>query len=182
MPSSSSEDIPPAQCLPPEILDYIFFLSCDISLPTRFYSVEDYRAGILLPDSTPATQFSIFTLSHVCTRWQEVSLNNPNLWSRITVLGRLKDLNEAKINSYLSLIQLHLERSRQQPLDLVIEFSDSFAESQDDEPLQLPESLYKQAHDFLPVYKLFFAEAHRWQNVHICVYRKLFGWPGESPD
>jgi hypothetical protein len=70
----------------------------------------------------------------------------------------------------------------------MVEFSDSFAESQDDEPLNVPEDIYEKARDFLPVYQLFFSEAHRWRNVHICVYRDLFRvhssenlWPTSFP-
>ncbi|KAF5343093.1 hypothetical protein D9758_016024 [Tetrapyrgos nigripes] len=174
--------------LPAELLEEVFSNCCDLSRPTNFRGasgnhVQDSRAATL----NGMNELSALAVSHVCTRWREILLFSPKLWSRVEIHGRLEDLTDTQVLSTLSLTKLYLERSKQLPLDIVIEFLDTFP--MDHEPICISDSQYEKARALLPMYKLFFAEAHRWRNVSISVYCELFGrrfwddspWPDKFP-
>ncbi|KAF5373176.1 hypothetical protein D9758_001632 [Tetrapyrgos nigripes] len=183
---SSNTFLPPIQRLPPELLQCIFPLCCDLLLPTEFHTISK-RREIEDVRSPSFIHLSALALSHVCTRWRDISLSDSDLWSRVEIRGWLEDLTTNKVSSIASLTALYLERSKQRHLAIVVEFYDSFFGSKGDSDLiHLSDGLYEKARSFLPVYKLLFYEARRWRNVHICVHRTLslsqpFLWPKRFP-
>ncbi|KAF5343113.1 hypothetical protein D9758_016019 [Tetrapyrgos nigripes] len=183
--SQNATSLPPIQSLPAEILDDLFCICCDLSLPIGFDFSSTYRQLSPSSDSSESIQLTALALNHVCTRWRDITLANPKLWSRVEIRGLLEKLTNDNVDSILLLTKLYLDRSEQRELDIVVEFWDTFYA--EDEPLEISEALYSQARTFLPVYKAFFDEAHRWRNVFICVCREIFGpnhydtWPERLP-
>ncbi|KAJ3502901.1 hypothetical protein NLJ89_g8681 [Agrocybe chaxingu] len=74
------------------------------------------------PDLSPSISYdatnSPFTLAQVCSRWHNVALSFPNLWSTITI-------SNPRTQAHLSHTILWLKRSAGQPLDLTILAVDS---------------------------------------------------------
>ncbi|KAF5381170.1 hypothetical protein D9757_009426 [Collybiopsis confluens] len=96
------EVISPIHRLPNEILSQIFPGVCD-NIDTR-YAIE--RCGI----STPP-----FWLSAVCYRWRSLCLADSRLWATLVInCGKKQDIRTAE------LLDLFIERSKQQPLRLNI--------------------------------------------------------------
>ncbi|KAK7451254.1 hypothetical protein VKT23_012594 [Stygiomarasmius scandens] len=131
--------------------------------------------------------FPALTLTHVCSRWRDIALSNPSFWSRMELRVQLENATDKSISAALFIIELCLARSGQSPLDLVIEFTDIFF--QRDETFDLTEELYQICFGFLPIYRIFFDQAHRWRNAHLFLPRNFFGprwylnadWPEYFP-
>ncbi|KAF5329138.1 hypothetical protein D9758_017157 [Tetrapyrgos nigripes] len=103
--------ISPIQNLPPELLSEIFMLTCDPAGSNEFGSAYWVPSG--KPRHRPA-----FQLSTVCSRWRQVALSTPGLWSK---------MNISFVHSWPSwipsAIETCLQRSRQVPLALSLEGS-----------------------------------------------------------
>ncbi|KAF9810052.1 hypothetical protein IEO21_07134 [Rhodonia placenta] len=101
----------PCDKLPVELLAHIFYLGL-VYLPD---ASEEGRSG-------PCPQYNAHTVkalpseivvSHVCSRWRNIALNTPKLWTQIN-LSRLIIYN--KVGSYL-------ERSQNSPVDISLRLS-----------------------------------------------------------
>ncbi|TCD68098.1 hypothetical protein EIP91_011551 [Steccherinum ochraceum] len=87
----------PVARLPPEILSHIFALYAAITQDYWTYSRRK------------VSQYDWIAITHVCHRWREDALGNPNLWSNIqTSFSSVKWVDE------------YLARSKQSALDVVI--------------------------------------------------------------
>ncbi|KAK7451272.1 hypothetical protein VKT23_012612 [Stygiomarasmius scandens] len=171
--------------LPPEILQHIFSFFCAIFQPLKFSSFPKQSSSILAADDFDSVP--PLTLSHVCFLWRSILLSDTILWSRFEFRARLENIASDKIDSLLSLCNLVLSRSGQQPLDLVVEFTDPIFV---DETAELPWEMYDKCHRLLPVYKALFQHAHRWRNVCLFLRRDMFSlsqyhrnpvWPETFP-
>ncbi|KAF5351365.1 hypothetical protein D9758_008057 [Tetrapyrgos nigripes] len=173
--------------IPPELLQHIFSLSCDIRLPSGFGVTDTLRHPLR---TSHLNQLSALTLSHVCRRWHKILLSCPILWSKVEMRGCLGDLDERKIEACWFYTKLYLERSKALPLTIILEFVDTFSEDDGDNIVQLSEDLHQKAQAFLPVYKLLFGSASRWRSLHICVparilhvdpFSERYLWPDRLP-
>ncbi|KAK7451273.1 hypothetical protein VKT23_012613 [Stygiomarasmius scandens] len=174
--------VPHIQCLPLELLDYIFYIYCGISFPIGFQTLGLTWELSQVPEST----FPALILTHVCSRWRDIALSNPSLWSRIELREPLDDTADKIISSLQHLVELYLTRSRQSPLDLVIEFTNYIF--QYTEVVELPKEKYDVCLRLLSIYNLFFTEAHRWRNAYLCLPLRFFepnwsldNWPKHFP-
>ncbi|KAK7451248.1 hypothetical protein VKT23_012587 [Stygiomarasmius scandens] len=183
--------------LPPEILDNVFYFYCEGDLPIGFHTIlctdataKPYRSIKESPHPKPFYPLAL-TLSHVCSRWRDVALSDPSLWSRIELRAQLMDATDETISSLLSLIDLCLARSRESPLDFLIEFTDTFFQQR--ESVIFSKEANEQFLKFVPIYKLFVDHSHRWRNVHLFLTWRLCGdqwrddvdvlidWPRQFP-
>jgi len=63
-----------------------------------------------------------FMLSHVCSRWRNLALSTPKLWSRLGLhLSTGKDGSVKRLLSMCYFTELFLERSGEMPLDIALE-------------------------------------------------------------
>ncbi|KAK7451289.1 hypothetical protein VKT23_012629 [Stygiomarasmius scandens] len=161
-----SEPTSHIQRLPPELLEHIFYVYCGISLPIGFHTI---RSTDWKPSQPSESNFRALDLTQVCSRWRVIALSNPTLWSRIELRRQLESVTDKTIASFLSIAKLYLGRSGQLPLDLVVEFTDTFF--QQNEHLEISIELDDICRRFLPIYGLFFDQAHRWRNTHLFIPR-----------
>lgn len=81
----------PINWLPPELLIHIFTAFCDL-------------------DFTESAQRAPLTLSHVCRKWQNITIHTPHLWRRV--------LMEMFTDSEHNIVQTQLKRSATVPLEI----------------------------------------------------------------
>ncbi|KAF8996420.1 hypothetical protein BDQ17DRAFT_1364403 [Cyathus striatus] len=118
--------------LPNEILSYIFLIACESS------SGEE---------SDPVT------LSHVCRRWGHVALSTGKIWTRIVLTYPCSP-------SQLSRALAFLDRSRQSPLDILIDLRDPDWDWEEDE--------YQSEWTELElILRSLLAHVHRWRRFEL---------------
>ncbi|KAK1228583.1 hypothetical protein PQX77_008370 [Marasmius sp. AFHP31] len=112
----------PIHRLPPELLTRVFLLSSD--LPT--FDISGGFRGDPPPTSLKPTDHP-WVSSQVCQSWRRVALNIPNLWSFISFTfpseGNIVRSMPA-LRAHCHRLQLQLQRSANQPIDVVTQTSD----------------------------------------------------------
>ncbi|KAI3604012.1 hypothetical protein WG66_000794 [Moniliophthora roreri] len=109
----------PVHRIPAEVLAQIFTFCCEKNTlkPIFVNSGIARRRRRIWVDITPAVD-----LSRVCSRWREVTLSTPRLWSSIGV-----DFDEngwkGDGDRLMRMVQLFIARSKSSPLDLQVDFS-----------------------------------------------------------
>ncbi|KAF8310402.1 hypothetical protein DL93DRAFT_2169748 [Clavulina sp. PMI_390] len=104
--------------LPPEILGIIFDLACATN---PFWDVDPHRSSIN-PAWRQNTWKSRELISLTCTRWRQVALQTPSMWSYIQVSSSKR----GKPLPQISLIRSSISRARSTPLTISIELSNQF--------------------------------------------------------
>lgn len=92
----------------PELIEQIFL-----------FAVKTDEAPPITPDALPST------LLRVCRRWRSVAIGTPVLWSEFTVShGRFENdvWDEEYAKGRIATLENWLERSKEQPLSIVLEF------------------------------------------------------------
>ncbi|KAE9407470.1 hypothetical protein BT96DRAFT_809481, partial [Gymnopus androsaceus JB14] len=123
----------PVRKIPNEILCRIFDFSCGTNVIRSSYSRDCLR---YLP---------AMTLSSICSRWRNLALILPSLWSRLSVELFWPDEESSQ---HLSLLHLYLSRSKGHPLTLDI-------------------TLTSEQSDQFPALLLLGTHSQRWKSVKI---------------
>ncbi|KAF8960830.1 hypothetical protein BDZ97DRAFT_1665313 [Flammula alnicola] len=162
--------------LPVELLSEIFTL-CTLAATETDAEDTEYSSNLINPDGLAMT----LLLSSVNRRWREVILNQANLWSNICVTAELlsspDDLGifsaESGSSPQLNAKQIVscLERSRQHPLNILIDARDenwNFIESDvgtdyGDAPIRIPFS----SEHIITVVSLLLPHISRWKSLTI---------------
>ncbi|KAJ3817582.1 hypothetical protein F5880DRAFT_41360, partial [Lentinula raphanica] len=144
----------PIRKLPNEILRWIFnfassnniFLddNCDIRGSTVF---KEYTPGVI-----PA-----LALSSVCSQWRNLASSYPEIWSRITLLMKLKVPSTTPSKGFMDTVEVFIERSGSFPLSLRIE------------SLQFPD----EANPFHPILSLVGKHTQRWSAFEFISLRAI---------
>ncbi|THU91349.1 hypothetical protein K435DRAFT_968234 [Dendrothele bispora CBS 962.96] len=141
--------------LPPELLVEIFVAACEGSTHSCINRSSDIYPG--------------FTLSFVCSRWREIVIDTPRLWSKMEIIVMNKeDLSPRKIDRIQRFVDFHWERMGSTvPLDFVLHIpSPNSAEFC--HPERWTSSSLRQ--HITPILQRFYVEAHRWRTVSISAF------------
>ncbi|KAK7451666.1 hypothetical protein VKT23_012343 [Stygiomarasmius scandens] len=159
--------------IPFELLSEIFSFACDISSPVSF-------------QGHTTTAYPATVLSHVCSHWRSWITSDSRLWSRIIIREFLNGISPERVTKIHEIVELHLTRSGELPLDIVIEFTECTAEEKN--VTHIPISLQTHGPPYLLyIYELIFNNAHRWRHVALCidltVFENMFAptWPSHFP-
>ncbi|THU83514.1 hypothetical protein K435DRAFT_971537 [Dendrothele bispora CBS 962.96] len=157
---------------PSELFFHIFSLTCDIDSPISFQTTISCGIG----------HAQILVLGQVCSRWRSIVISDSRLWSRIIIceqLGRVSPQRAMQIQAYAN---LHVTRSGNIPLDILVEFTECTANQYDTDFVT-----YTDYDELFNIYELLFAVARRWRNVALCIDLDIFGndftphWPCRFP-
>ncbi|KAK1221099.1 hypothetical protein PQX77_016146 [Marasmius sp. AFHP31] len=135
----------PVHRLPAEVLALIFSFCSE-------------APGLVHPSCCPVA----LQVVRVCGRWRDVGLGTPSLWSSIGIT--FQDWRD-KARSLMALTQLFMERSKQSPLDLWIEFGTE--DAADSDPGRESE------HPLVPVIAALSRNCSRWRSVSIRIPRSF---------
>ncbi|KAK7456502.1 hypothetical protein VKT23_010753 [Stygiomarasmius scandens] len=124
-----------------------------------------------------------FVLSHVCSRWRNIALSTPKLWSRLGLhLSTGKDGSVKRLLSMCYFTELFLERSGETPLDVALEVPSRHVDAALEWDFEIGHM------DFRPVdkiVKLFYNQSHRWRTASLSAFGPYFEdflpWPRELP-
>ncbi|KAL0572447.1 hypothetical protein V5O48_009516 [Marasmius crinis-equi] len=108
----------PVHRLPPEILAKIFCLTLDIPPSNdleEFTRIQSYSSLDPLGPS--------WVLSQVCRPWRKLALDTPSLWSFVSF--NFPNTKGQTLRSQIHRLQLQLQRSANQPLDIITRARDS---------------------------------------------------------
>ncbi|THU97708.1 hypothetical protein K435DRAFT_857384 [Dendrothele bispora CBS 962.96] len=154
--------------LPQELLAEIFRWVCaDVSLP---HPVDQRHPAFVLGD--------------VCSRWRNITLSMPILWSRIELsIVEEKDLTWMRMESMERFARLFLVRSCQSPLDIVLEIPARKYLNFDFEENSI------RMMNFVTlgrIIQLFYAQSCRWRTASLSAWKRFFQngtlpWPEELP-
>ncbi|KAJ8095189.1 hypothetical protein PM082_010411 [Marasmius tenuissimus] len=133
----------PVHRLPAEVLALIFSFCSE-------------APGLVRPSCCPVA----LQVVRVCGRWRDVGLGTPSLWSSIGIA--FQDWRD-KAKSLIALTQLFMERSKQSPLDLWIEFGTEDAAESDPG--------HESGHPFMPVIAALSRNCGRWRSLTIRIPR-----------
>ncbi|KAJ7189150.1 hypothetical protein C8R46DRAFT_1244697 [Mycena filopes] len=114
----------PVRRLPTELLAQIFDL-CAPSTASLVTSADDPADEL----ERVARKY-LLDLSQVCSRWHEVAMNTPRLWSTVALDTCRWDACSASTETLLSLVGLGLNRSGEHPLTLSLAVADDPVQSQ----------------------------------------------------
>ncbi|KAJ7760890.1 hypothetical protein DFH07DRAFT_1021424 [Mycena maculata] len=104
------DSIAPIRKLPVEILCKIFAEACVLDR-----NAADERASLARAD--------LLRLSRVCSRWHDIVMDSPHLWSTIQIKGDLWPKDPDLAAPFLRLLELALERTASHPLYLSLSIS-----------------------------------------------------------
>ncbi|KAF9049663.1 hypothetical protein BDZ89DRAFT_1006531 [Hymenopellis radicata] len=174
--------VPPSGCpvntLPNELLAYIFFLGMKMQEETEEMGDDDDEDELFddfdiedVDDDDdddlfePEPPFQVL-VSHVCTRWRQVSVNEPSLW---TVLKFNVGYSPDAIKSFI-------ERSKGLPLDIVIDASASdehYHEHEDGDDEAEP---HLSKDDIAVIFDIIIPLAQRWRlfDMQTSEYEHMF--------
>ncbi|KAK7053617.1 hypothetical protein R3P38DRAFT_3576687 [Favolaschia claudopus] len=113
--SLSSHVVSAVHKLPTELLSEIF----DLCFPEELYYLNP-------TNNTPQDEFRrisqdhILQLAHVCSRWYNVAMDTPKLWTTITIHMGLWRYLTPPVESILDMLKAVLDRGRDYPLTLTI--------------------------------------------------------------
>ncbi|KAL5637835.1 hypothetical protein ACGC1H_002190 [Rhizoctonia solani] len=103
---NSSSTIAPISSLPPELLSRIFYAVLD----DQIESLDDTYAPREVLLSFPKYPE---TLSHVCSRWRQITITSRGLWTRIDLV-----LYHSFNPGFLARAKVHVDRAGELPLDI----------------------------------------------------------------
>ena len=111
--------ISPLRRFPNEIMARIFEYTCEENFLQQFpWHDTDYNSTTLTKLSLPViTYLPAMTISSVCSRWRQLALSYPGLWSNLRVeIYILSD--EDDIDGFTATLNRYLEASGNYPLNL----------------------------------------------------------------
>ncbi|TFY75161.1 hypothetical protein EWM64_g8852 [Hericium alpestre] len=137
--SRSAGDRRTIRAIPTEVLCQIFRAAKDIQ---RFTKLDDVNGRY--------PSFDQITISHVCRQWRDNALGLPELWTSLLIVR----------DSYLwDRIETFLERSKSQPLDIIIRWCPrKYRDELDDDNVAVP---------ILAVFSVLILHSHRWRSLDL---------------
>ncbi|KAK7049393.1 D-lactate ferricytochrome c oxidoreductase [Paramarasmius palmivorus] len=124
----------PVHRMPPEILRNVFSFVCHETV----FRLDCTRSPPPL------------LLSAICGRWREIALATPSLWSCMHIDLVSDWVRSGRFSHFSYIIQLFLERSRNSPLDLTLDFR-----------YQVPQA------DLIPVIATLVSHSNRWHRLKL---------------
>ncbi|KAK7457247.1 hypothetical protein VKT23_010546 [Stygiomarasmius scandens] len=144
----TSQALPdPIHRLPPELISEIFILYQDMHCTEEEKEFREYIGR----EPTSKYPLTTLTLGSVCSRWRNISLGTPSIWSRFLVeAGYYK-------RAIYHRLELYLSRSKPLPLSIDVVY--------DDESKEVSQL------GFQSILCLLVEESHRWLHVRCKAWR-----------